>query len=52
MSLKSRSRGIVEHLHDFGVKRVISTHLSREMLSHASRVPEECGHDGGVHGAL
>ena len=43
---------LVEHFRDFGAKRVISTHLSREMLSHASHVPEECAHDGkGAWGA-
>ena len=30
----------------FGAKRVILTHMSREMLAHADAVPEECAHDG------
>jgi ribonuclease BN (tRNA processing enzyme) len=29
-----------------GAKRVILTHMSREMLAHAASVPEECAHDG------
>jgi ribonuclease BN (tRNA processing enzyme) len=29
-----------------GAKRVILTHMSREMLAHAAEVPEECAHDG------
>jgi ribonuclease BN (tRNA processing enzyme) len=29
-----------------GAKRVILTHMSREMLAHAHEVPEECAHDG------
>jgi ribonuclease BN (tRNA processing enzyme) len=29
-----------------GAKRVILTHMSREMLAHAADVPEECAHDG------
>jgi|GEM_PF-2042006 ribonuclease BN (tRNA processing enzyme) len=28
-----------------GAKRVILTHMSREMLPHANSVPEECAHD-------
>ncbi len=39
---------IVEHLKDFGAKRVILTHMSDEMLSHANAIPEECAHDGMV----
>lgn len=39
---------IVERLSDVGAKRVILTHMSSEMLSHASAVPEECAHDGMV----
>ena len=39
---------VVEHLKDFGAKRVILTHMSREMLAHASDVPEECAYDGMV----
>jgi ribonuclease BN (tRNA processing enzyme) len=30
----------------FGAKRVILTHMSKEMLAHADAVPEECAHDG------
>ena len=30
----------------FGARRVILTHMSREMLAHADTVPEECAHDG------
>ena len=37
---------VVEHLKDFGAKRVILTHMSDEMLSHANAVPEECAYDG------
>jgi ribonuclease BN (tRNA processing enzyme) len=29
-----------------GARRVILTHMSREMLAHADEVPEECAHDG------
>jgi ribonuclease BN (tRNA processing enzyme) len=29
-----------------GAKRVILTHMSREMLAQADKVPEECAHDG------
>jgi ribonuclease BN (tRNA processing enzyme) len=29
-----------------GAKRVILTHMSRDMLAHAAEVPEECAHDG------
>jgi len=39
---------IVEHLRELGAKRVILTHMSDEMLSHANSVPEECAHDGMV----
>ena len=31
---------------ELGAKRVILTHMSREMLAHADAVPEECAHDG------
>jgi ribonuclease BN (tRNA processing enzyme) len=30
----------------FGARRLILTHMSREMLAHADQVPEECAHDG------
>jgi ribonuclease BN (tRNA processing enzyme) len=29
-----------------GARRIILTHMSREMLAHADAVPEECAHDG------
>jgi ribonuclease BN (tRNA processing enzyme) len=37
-----------EHLRDFGAKRVVLTHMSREMLAHAASIPEECAEDGKV----
>jgi ribonuclease BN (tRNA processing enzyme) len=37
---------IAAHRADFGARRVILTHMSREMLAHAGDVPEECAHDG------
>lgn len=37
---------VVAHKSDFGAKRIILTHMSREMLAHADQVPEECAHDG------
>ncbi len=37
---------IAAHVNDFGARRVILTHLSREMLMHAGEIPEECAHDG------
>jgi ribonuclease BN (tRNA processing enzyme) len=36
------------HEQAFGAKRVILTHMSREMLDHASAVPQECAEDGMV----
>jgi ribonuclease BN (tRNA processing enzyme) len=30
----------------FGAKRVILTHMSKEMLAHVDAVPEECAYDG------
>jgi ribonuclease BN (tRNA processing enzyme) len=39
---------VVEHLKDFGAKRVILTHMSSEMLSHVNAIAEECAHDGMV----
>ena len=39
---------VVEHMGDFGAKRVILTHMSREMLAHIREVPEECAEDGMV----
>ncbi|MDA0340178.1 MAG: MBL fold metallo-hydrolase [Proteobacteria bacterium] len=35
-----------EHWHEIAAKRVILTHMSREMLPHTDAVPEECAHDG------
>jgi ribonuclease BN (tRNA processing enzyme) len=29
-----------------GAKRLVLTHMSREMLAHAADVPEDCAHDG------
>ena len=37
---------VIEHWDDFGAKRIILTHFSREMLPMADKVPEECAHDG------
>ncbi len=37
---------VIEHWDDFGAKRIILTHFSREMLPMADQVPEECAHDG------
>jgi ribonuclease BN (tRNA processing enzyme) len=37
-----------EHLRDFGAKRVVLTHMSREMLAHVASIPEECAEDGKV----
>jgi ribonuclease BN (tRNA processing enzyme) len=37
---------ITAHRRTFGAKRVVLTHMSREMLEHASKIPEECAHDG------
>jgi phosphoribosyl 1,2-cyclic phosphodiesterase len=34
------------HKDDFGAKRIILTHMSREMLAHVQEVPEECAEDG------
>ena len=31
---------------DCGAKRVILTHMSKEMLAQADKVPDECAHDG------
>ncbi len=32
----------------FGAKRVILTHMGREMLDHTADVPQECAEDGTV----
>lgn len=37
---------IAEHRNDFGAKRVILTHMSKEMLAQVDNVPEECASDG------
>jgi ribonuclease BN (tRNA processing enzyme) len=37
---------IVAQQPTLGAKRLILTHMSREMLAHAADVPEECAHDG------
>ena len=37
---------IAAHREHFGAKRLILTHMSREMLAHADQVPEECAYDG------
>jgi ribonuclease BN (tRNA processing enzyme) len=39
---------VVRHMQDFGAKRVILTHMSKEMLAMADEVPEECAYDGMV----
>jgi ribonuclease BN (tRNA processing enzyme) len=37
---------LAAHLVEVNARRVILTHMSREMLAHADEVPEECAHDG------
>jgi ribonuclease BN (tRNA processing enzyme) len=37
-----------EHLRDFRARRVVLTHMSREMLAHLAEIPEECATDGMV----
>ncbi len=37
---------IEAHARRAGARRVILTHMSREMLAHADAVPEECAYDG------
>jgi ribonuclease BN (tRNA processing enzyme) len=37
---------IVAHAGRAGARRLILTHMSREMLARADSVPEECAHDG------
>ena len=39
---------LVAHRANSGARRIILTHMSREMLAHAGEVPEECIHDGMV----
>ena len=36
---------IKEHWDEFGAKRIILTHMSREMLPVADDIPEETAHD-------
>jgi ribonuclease BN (tRNA processing enzyme) len=37
---------IAAHRAEFGARRVILTHMSKEMLARADTVPEECARDG------
>ena len=37
---------VKEHWDEFGAKRIILTHFSREMFAMKDEVPEECAHDG------
>jgi ribonuclease BN (tRNA processing enzyme) len=37
---------LARHRAALGAKRVVLTHLSREMLGRAGEIPEECAHDG------
>ncbi len=37
---------IVAHAGRVGARRLILTHMSREMLARVDSVPEECAHDG------
>ncbi len=37
---------IAAHRDHFGAKRLILTHMSREMLAQVDEVPEQCAHDG------
>jgi ribonuclease BN (tRNA processing enzyme) len=37
---------ITAHRAEFGAKRLILTHMSREMLAYAESIPEECASDG------
>ncbi|HKW91233.1 MAG TPA: MBL fold metallo-hydrolase [Methylomirabilota bacterium] len=37
---------VVAHAGRVGAKRLVLTHMSREMLARATSVPEECAHDG------
>jgi ribonuclease BN (tRNA processing enzyme) len=39
---------LVEHVNDFDAKRVIITHMSREMLAHVDGLPLDAAHDGMV----
>ena len=37
---------VKEHWDEFGAKRIILTHFSREMMAHKDEIPEECAYDG------
>jgi ribonuclease BN (tRNA processing enzyme) len=37
---------VVAHRAEIGARRLILTHMSKEMLAHAADVSEECAHDG------
>ena len=37
---------LTQHRDALDAKRIILTHMSREMLPHAGTIPEECAHDG------
>ncbi len=37
-----------QHLHELNAKRVVLTHMSRDMLQHRDEIPEECAYDGMV----
>lgn len=39
---------LVAHKSDFGAKRIVLTHMSKEMLAVAGQIPEECAYDGMV----
>jgi ribonuclease BN (tRNA processing enzyme) len=39
---------LAAHEQAFGAKRMILTHMSREMLAHTAEVPQECAADGMV----
>jgi ribonuclease BN (tRNA processing enzyme) len=37
---------IAENRHRFGCRRLVLTHIGREVLAHRDEIPEEIGHDG------
>jgi ribonuclease BN (tRNA processing enzyme) len=39
---------IAKHKEEIRAKRVVLTHLGREMLANLDTLPEECAHDGPV----
>jgi ribonuclease BN (tRNA processing enzyme) len=39
---------LAQHIEDFRAKRVILTHMGREMLAHVEDIPRECARDGMV----